>query len=463
MRRFAKHLCSALSFALLLVVMSSASVFAAQGVFSETGYDFKGIPRGTTPRHSFVFTNTTSSELRLVSARVSCQCTKVFIPEKRVYKPGERGEVVAMIDAVRFTGPRNVTVTVVFQSGATTFEIPLKVVGQILENVRLQPDKLNFLVEDRSANNSEIDETEASKRTQKVQALYPSYNETIARVESSNPYVEVKRGQPQATNSGTVTPLFVTIKDNAPAGNINAVVRLWSNGAYSSAPLTLNVAATVRAPLSASPSTLTFFTSQSGEKIDKNLVVTGATEFAVKRVSSDSKAIRCNVAQSSVRPAKVCVLPITFDPAALGDESASPKLRIETTDGRVLVVQTQISSGNFALAKKGEQEDNKGEQEDVSENEVVSDPNHPFNFTEEQSQTEVAENESTQEASDDDAFDESKPMGVAVSSKGQKKRDASPMTLKEERRTPAPVSYANSAGQYRAPYVPVAPSVRPWF
>ncbi|MBP5620928.1 MAG: DUF1573 domain-containing protein, partial [Thermoguttaceae bacterium] len=57
-------------------------------LFSETSYDFKGIPRYTTPRHSFVFVNNSKEDLRLVAVRTSCQCTQAFIPEKRVYKTG---------------------------------------------------------------------------------------------------------------------------------------------------------------------------------------------------------------------------------------------------------------------------------------------------------------------------------------------------------------------------------------
>ncbi len=327
-------------------------------IFSETGYDFKGIPRYTMPRHSFIFTNNGSEDLKLVSARVSCQCTKVFIPQKRVYKPGEKGEVAAQIDGVRFTGVRHVTVTVTFQRGSSVFEIPLNISGVIIENVSLNPQKLTFLVDqeikpqlDTKDGTVQINPTD-TVRTKQAMVVYPGYNETISRVTSSSPFLEVQTGKPvRSSNGGTQTPLYVTVKNDAPAGYIDANVQIWSNGASGGTPLVLNVSGVVRAPLTASPGTLTFFTSEEGEKITKNFVVSAPSEFTLKAVQSPSKAVVCKFSPAAVRPAKVCVVPVTFDPSLVSDASENLKLKIETTDGRILFLDVQISSGNFDSSK----------------------------------------------------------------------------------------------------------------
>ncbi len=343
----------------------------SQNLFQESGYDFKGIPRYTMPKHSFIFTNTGQDELRLVAARVSCQCTKVFIPEKRLYKPGEKGEVVAQIDAVRFTGPRHVTVTVTFQRGSYVFEVPLQVTGVILENVSLTPQSLNFQIEHKNAD----DKTPKKPVEQTATVVYPGYNETIARVASSNPYVTVKVGKPVRVANGTQTSLTVSIKDDAPTGYVNAVVQLWSNGANGGTPLALNVSGVVRAPLNVSPSTLTFFTPANGEKITKNIVVTASSEFTLKKIESDNRAVSCNFTSRASRPTTVCVVPVTFDASKLQGDSEKAHILIQTTDGRELKLETQISSGNFESARKDRSKENAEDVETkLTQNEAQENP-----------------------------------------------------------------------------------------
>lgn len=352
---------------LLLLLSSFAAAVDASGVFSESGYNFQGVPRYTSPRHSFIFTNDGTEDLRLLSARVSCQCTKVFIPEKRVYKPGEKGEVVAQLDAVRFTGVRHVTITVTFQRGSKVFEVPLNISGVIIENVAIEPQNLVFLVDqDMKPSDAEKEQklsqlnANASSRTQRVAVVYPGYNETVARVVSSNPHIEVAVGKPSRVASGYQTPLFVSVKNDAPAGYLDATVQIWSNGSTSNSPLSLNVTGVVRAPLTTSPGTLTFFTPEHGEKITKNFVISASSEFTLKSIQTPSRALECNFPRKAIRPAKVCVIPVTFDPSKIEDATENSKLRIETVDGRVLFLDVQISSGNFdseLLANKNEPRD----------------------------------------------------------------------------------------------------------
>lgn len=347
MRRLIPSLSLLLVAFVFLISERTEAQYVSNSVFTETSFDYKGIPRYTTPRHSFVFQNNAQEDLRLVGVRTSCQCTQVFIPEKRVYKPGEKGEVVAQIDAVRFTGSRHATVTVTFERGGRVFEEPLNVVGVVLENVRVEPNKLNFVVDEIKPNEQSAPESlKRQIRSQQAQVLYPG-NESVVRAICANPYVDVKIGQAVRVNGGTQTPLVVSIKENAPGGYINAVVQLWSNGANSSSPLTLNISGSVRAQLSASPSTLTFYRAEGGKKLVKNVVVCASSAFTLKRVYCDSSAIECNISPQTIRPAKICVIPITFDPAKLKNSASIAKVSIETTDGRVLILDAQISSANF--------------------------------------------------------------------------------------------------------------------
>ena len=330
---------------------AEAQIGSDYQVFSESGFDFQGIPRYTKPRHSFVFTNNGRDDLKLTGVRTSCQCTQVFIPQKRVYKTGEKGEVVAQIDAVRFTGARHATVTVTFERGGRSFEVPLNVTGVVIENARIEPDHLNFVVDaiDKSKPESAEASVRASaSRSQNVSVQYPG-SESVVRYDCSNPMFEVSLGKPTRVGVGTVTPIKISVREDAPAGYANATVRFWSNGPNGSSPLSLKVSGSVRGPLNASPSMLTFYAS-NGEKIVKNVVVSASNEFVLKKVECDSQAIKCNIEPSSVRPSKICVVPISFDPQKLQNESGSTRIRIETQDGRTLYLPALISSGNFDAA-----------------------------------------------------------------------------------------------------------------
>ena len=347
-----------------LTIFPETSLFAVESnIFDSTSYDFKGIPRYTKPRHSFIFTNQSEDVLRLVAARTSCQCTQVYVPDKREYKQGEKGEVVAEIDAVRFTGARHATLTLTFERSGRVFEVPLNVVGMVVENVKLTPTHLDFIVDelnDRKLNNGELhngvatsddssktSQLEDKTRSRVVTVQYLHSNETAVKATSSSPYVDVKLGKTVKDRNGSSIPLIVSIADDAPAGYINATVSIWSNGASRATPLMLDVSGVVRAPLMISPPTLTFFTSPDGKKVVKNIVVSASNPFTLKEVVSDTESIGVNISAKSIRASKVCVVPISFDPSKLRDGTGLAHIQVKTTDGRALSLDAQISSGNF--------------------------------------------------------------------------------------------------------------------
>ena len=342
-----------------LTIVSERSLFAIESnVFDSTSYDFKGIPRYTKPRHSFIFTNQSEDVLRLVAARTSCQCTQVYIPDKREYKQGEKGEVVAEIDAVRFTGARHATLTLTFERSGRVFEVPLNVVGMVVENVKLTPTHLDFIVDEFNGakfndsaatfeNGLKTSRLEDKSRARVVTVQYLNSNETAVKATSSSPYVDVKLGKAVKERNGSTIPLTVSIADDAPAGYIDATVSIWSNGASRATPLTLDVSGVVRAPLMISPPTLTFFTSPDGKKIVKNIVVSASNPFTLKEVVSDSESINVNISAKSIRASKVCVVPVSFDPAKLRDGTGLAHIQVKTTDGRALSLDALISSGNF--------------------------------------------------------------------------------------------------------------------
>ncbi len=362
-------------------------------LFNETQIDFRGVPRGTTPRRSFEFVNRSDREIRLVSARSSCGCTKVYVPTKKTFKPGERGEIVAEIDAIRYTGARRAVVTAVFAAGASTAEIALQIRGNVVENVKIEPQTLKFIVDEsesgdanqttaqklrneRNFRNSE----NAANAVRVRRTVFASPTETLVKAESANPFLRLEIGEPVATSGGIRTPLTVSLADDAPAGYFRDVVYLYANGPNAGTPFPVAVEGVVRPKFSVAPPTLSFAAGEKDEKIVKNVVVAGSKPFTIKKVECDSPAVEIDVrstravraenaelAENAAPARPVYVLPVAFDPTRLDAETSSAVLKIETNDGQILTLEAVLSAAHFARPTDSNADNSSLEKSEISE------------------------------------------------------------------------------------------------
>ena len=308
--------------------------------FAQTEQNFQNVPRGAYARRAFPFVNDSNEPIRLLGARASCGCVRVFVPKQKTFEPGAGASVVVELDAVRFAGVRDVSVFVYFATPRSErIEIPLRVRAFIVDDVRVEPARLNFLVDELATPEN------ASKRSRRAVVFAP-LDERIVRAESSTPFVSVRLETPRPIGAERATPLVVSVGENAPVGPFDAVVSLWSDGANRRAPTTLSVEGTVRPGLSVSPSTLNFSAFRSGAPVVKNVAVASSRPFSLVRVESPDAAFSARIPDApapnpEIDPAPdsapfVRVVPVVFDPTRLGPNADSLRARfvVETSDGR---------------------------------------------------------------------------------------------------------------------------------
>lgn len=313
--------------------------------FAQTEQNFQNVPRGSFARRAFPFVNDSNETLRLLGARASCGCVRVFVPKEKTFPPGSGASILVELDAVRFTGVRDVSVFVYFAAPRSErIEIPLRVRAVIVDDVRVEPPRLNFLVDELATPEN------ASKRSRRAVVFAPGA-ERIVRAESSTPFVSVRLEKPRLVGTEIATPLLVSVDENAPVGPFDAVVSLWSDGSTRRAPTTLSVEGTVRPGLSVSPSTLNFSAFRSGAPVVKNVVVASSRPFSLVRVESPDAAFSARIPDApapnpAVDPVPdgdaesaapfVVVVPVVFDPTRLGPNADSVRTRfvVETSDGR---------------------------------------------------------------------------------------------------------------------------------
>lgn len=86
-------------FVLITILLNSALVFSQEAEFSleEKLHKFPHTPQGVLLEHDFVVTNTGTDSLKIYDYKVSCPCTKAYLPEKPI-APGESFDLKVTFD-----------------------------------------------------------------------------------------------------------------------------------------------------------------------------------------------------------------------------------------------------------------------------------------------------------------------------------------------------------------------------
>lgn len=86
-------------FVLITILLNSALVFSQEAEFSleEKLHKFPHTPQGVLLEHDFVVTNTGTDSLIIYDYKVSCPCTKAYLPEKPI-APGESFDLKVTFD-----------------------------------------------------------------------------------------------------------------------------------------------------------------------------------------------------------------------------------------------------------------------------------------------------------------------------------------------------------------------------
>ncbi|NUO07617.1 MAG: DUF1573 domain-containing protein [Candidatus Brocadia sp.] len=183
-------------------------------VFEEKTYDFGKIYIGELVTHGFKFKNQGSGELVINKVKSSCGCTAALVSKSNVLK-GEEGEVQIKFNPGRYVGRVTKSVTV----NSNDPENPaykLTVTGEILEEVSVNPKRINFGI---------IRKGDSCTKNIEVKTA-PELKIEIKKVESPNPYITIAQNKTVENNKGSYQ---VSINKYDYLGKFNGIIFVYTS------------------------------------------------------------------------------------------------------------------------------------------------------------------------------------------------------------------------------------------
>jgi hypothetical protein len=304
----------------LVSLVSLATPAAAQQwadkMFPARSHDFGVVARGGHVVYSFKFKNLYEEDVHVSSVRSSCGCTEPQV-SKDTLKTFEEGEIVAEFNTRRFLGARNATITVTFDKPFYA-EVQLSVAGYIRSDVVLNPGGAEFGSVDQG--------TAAEKKLAISYAGRPDWR--ILEVKSPSPHVAAEFAETSRGNGQVSYDLIVRLGENAPPGYFKDELTLVTNDARGK-QIPVLVEGRVLPEISVNPAALFVGTVQPGQKVTKQLVVSGKRPFKITGVKCADPSFAFAASDSS---AKRHLLPVVF---TAGDKPGklTAKIEIETDLG----------------------------------------------------------------------------------------------------------------------------------
>jgi len=319
MQRVLRQLTLALVSLAALAAPASAQEWADK-MFATRSHEFGTVPRGGNVVYAFKFKNLYEEDVHISNVRSSCGCTEPKV-SKDTLKTFEEGEILAEFNTRKFLGARNATITVTFDKPFYA-EVQLTVGGYIRSDVVLSPGGVEF---------GSVDQ--GSPAEKKVSINYAGRSDwKLLELKSPNPnlvaeFVETSRGNGQVGYD-----LTVKLKDDAPAGYLREELTLITNDSRGT-EIPVLVEGRVLPEISVNPASLFVGTVQPGQKVTKQLVVSGKRPFKITNVKCADQSFAFAASEAS---AKRHLLPVVF---TAGDKPGklTAKIEIETDLGSSIV------------------------------------------------------------------------------------------------------------------------------
>ncbi len=307
------------AFVLALFAWSPASGQEwATRMFPSTQHDFGTVARGAKAEYEFVFSNIYLEDVHIESARASCGCTSVRIvnPSLKTY---EKGAIVATLNTPSFVGQRGATITVTIDKPFYA-EVQLHVSGYIRGDVVFEPGSV------------QIGDLERGTPTkQKVTVNYSGRSDwKIVNVRGVNSHLAVDLAE-TSRNAGDVSyDMTVHVDGSMPTGYVNEYLMLITNDARST-QIPLLVEGRVLPGITVSPSALFLGVVDPGQKVTKQLVVTGKKPFRILSITCDDKSFTFGGGAEKT-PKTLHLIPVSFV-AGKSSGKVSRTIKIETDLG----------------------------------------------------------------------------------------------------------------------------------
>ena len=245
----------------------------ATKMFDSTSHNFGSVARGAKAEYEFTLTNPYMQDVHIRSVSTSCGCTTATI-RKPTLKTYESGVIHAKFNSHLFLGKKGATITVHIDRPQRA-TVRLRVDGYIHSDLILNP---------KSADLGTVERGSGAERH--ISVRYAGrYSLRIVGVKSLNPHITAK----VAANSG-VRPasydLHVQLDKEAPAGYIKESLVLMTDH-HQLKQIPVMVEARVLPEITVTPDTLFLGVLKPGEKITKNVVISGKKPFVIKSIAAN--------------------------------------------------------------------------------------------------------------------------------------------------------------------------------
>ena len=192
---------------LLLLLLTVGATFAADLTFAQETITLTPKPGAQSATANYSFTNTGSTALTITGLQPSCGCATIAL-DKRSYDPGEKGEIVALLDLNGLGGTQHKTIRISCDRGP---EITLNLTMVLSALPQITPTFLTWKVG-----------APATEQTS-IMTMPAGVDEQAVEVTASSPEVTtqlVKRDD--GTWALKVTP-------NSTAAATNAILKVTTN------------------------------------------------------------------------------------------------------------------------------------------------------------------------------------------------------------------------------------------
>lgn len=250
---------------------------------NDTTHDFGAVAKASKQERIFEFTNNLDTDLHMLSVRASCGCTIATILTP-VVKPGEKGQLKAKFDTVKFDGARGATLSVSVrrdQPYTEYAEVQFSVKGQIRRDVVMYPASVDF---------TDVLSGKTAQRT--LQLKYAGDpNWQIQDVKSSNPNVSVEvRETRRDPNARRVDyEMIVTMDESQNAGQFTDNLTIVTNDIRNQM-INVDVAGKVQSVIETTDIQLGVL--NLNQEIEKSMIIRGARPFQIEEILVDNPAIK---------------------------------------------------------------------------------------------------------------------------------------------------------------------------
>jgi len=246
--------------------------------FEKDNHDFGAIEKGDKKTTTFEFQNVGKDVLIIEDVKTSCGCTTAT-PEKREYKPGEKGSIPVTFDSSRFSNKITKTITV-FSNDPENPKYYLKIVGVVESEIEVKPTMISLYNVKREVTDREI--TISTKKLEKLEVSDLSSNLPFVKVDSER--VDDKSIKLKIKVDGSEAAKDTT--------TFRGEVKLKTNG-KKVPEIAVNVHIKFEEPIRALPRFISFFGSKAGtsREVTVTLTSTNKEAFEIQSASTDLQGI----------------------------------------------------------------------------------------------------------------------------------------------------------------------------